>query len=69
MQKYFASGRCDEVKKFVSAREELFALMKSLSAFTKGNILHDNYKGMAACRFPVVVLLLSFDSQATRWTP
>ena len=30
----------------VKARETLFHLMKGLSAFTKGNIVHENFKGM-----------------------
>ena len=45
IQKHFSAGRCGNVPQMIAAREELFALMKSLSAFTKLNILQDNYKG------------------------
>lgn len=43
IQRYFNNAKCDAVE-MKTTREELFARMKGLSAFTKGNIVQDDYK-------------------------
>lgn len=47
LQRFFASGHTAAPESMRQAREDLFAIIKSLSAFTKSNIVVENYKGYA----------------------
>eukprot|EP00050_Salpingoeca_kvevrii_P020863 m.103418 g.103418 ORF g.103418 m.103418 type:complete len:191 (+) comp9055_c1_seq3:1837-2409(+) len=44
IQKCMPSGEIDDEKAMIALRETLYAKMKGLSAFTKTNIVHDNYR-------------------------
>ena len=51
VQKFFASGHTNAVEAMIKSREELFTIIKSLSAFTKSNIVVENYKGVDSAVF------------------
>ncbi|EDQ88761.1 uncharacterized protein MONBRDRAFT_26045 [Monosiga brevicollis MX1] len=44
IQEYFASGHSQDTEALISARDDLFAILKGLSAFTKANIVAPNVR-------------------------
>jgi len=47
VQRYFASGRTANPTEMRTVREELFNISKTLSAFTKGNVVHEKVNAYA----------------------
>eukprot|EP00730_Choanoeca_flexa_P014109 TRINITY_DN6044_c0_g1_i1.p1 TRINITY_DN6044_c0_g1~~TRINITY_DN6044_c0_g1_i1.p1 ORF type:complete len:1423 (+),score=361.94 TRINITY_DN6044_c0_g1_i1:32-4270(+) len=44
LQRYFSTGGCEDARDIEAARDNLFGILKGLSAFTKGNIVHAKFK-------------------------